>query len=372
MPNNHALLSPSSSHRWLHCTPSVMLEAGFENKTSQAAEEGTAAHALCEHKLKKILKMRSKRPVSSFDNDEMEENSDAYVEFVQEQIASCDDPLVLVEQRVDFSDYVPDGFGTADCLIVSDGVLHIIDYKNGAGVLVEIKDNPQLKCYALGGLSMFDGIYDISEVRMSIFQPRRENVGAWTMTAAELKAWGENILKPKALLAIKGEGECNPGEWCVFCRAAVKCRARAEQHLKLAQKEFRLPPVLSDDEIENILSDIPGLTKWANEIMAYATDAAVNHGKEWNGFKVVEGRSMRRYLDEEKVADTAVKNGFIDIYRKSLISLTEMEKLMGKVKFGSIMGGLICKPPGKPSLVPITDKQPAMNLTNAKSEFEEE
>ena len=277
MPNDHALLSPSSSHRWLNCTPSPSLESEFDNVSGPAAEEGTAAHALCEHKLKRILKIRSKRPVSKYDSDEMEENSDAYVEFVQEQIAACKEPIVLIEQKVDFSKYVPDGFGTADCLIISDGVVHIVDYKNGAGVLVEIQDNPQLKCYALGALSMFDMLYDIEEVKMSIFQPRRENVGTWTMAADEIRAWGENVLKQKALLAIDGKGECNPGEWCTFCRAAVKCRARAEQHMKLAQQEFKLPPILSDIEIEGILADIPNLTKWANEIMAYATEAAVNH-----------------------------------------------------------------------------------------------
>ena len=372
MPNDHALLSPSSSHRWLNCTPSPMLESEFDNVSGPAAEEGTAAHALCEHKLKRILKIRSKRPVSKYDSDEMEENSDAYVEFVQEQISACKEPIVYIEQKVDFSKYVPDGFGTADCLIVSDGVVHIVDYKNGAGVLVEIQDNPQLKCYALGALFMFDMLYDIEEVKMSIFQPRRENVGTWTMAADELRAWGENVLKQKALLAIDGKGECNPGEWCTFCRAAVKCRARAEQHMKLAQQEFKLPPILSDIEIEGILADIPNLTKWANEIMAYATEAAVNHGKVWNGFKVVEGRSVRKYVDEEKVADTALKNGYKDIYRKSLITLTEMEKMMGKTKFGTIMGCLIRKSAGKPVLVPISDKRSAINVTDAKSEFKEE
>ena len=372
MPNDHALLSPSSSHRWLYCTPSPVLEAEFSNVSGPAAEEGTAAHALCEHKLKKALKIRSRRPVSKYDSDEMEENTDAYVGFVLEQLAVCKNPAVFIEQKVDFSEYVPEGFGTADCLIVSDGILHVIDYKNGAGVLVEIKDNPQLKCYALGALAMFNMLYDITEVSMSIFQPRRENVGTWTVPVEELKEWGENILKPKAILAAKGEGKCQPGEWCTFCRAAVKCRARAEMHMKLAQKELKLPPILSDEEIEGILTDLPALTKWANEIMAYATDAAVNHGKVWNGFKVVEGRSVRKYTDEQKVADTAIKNGYKDIYHKSLITLTEMEKLMGKTKFSEIMGGLICKPPGKPALVPATDKRPAINVIDAKSEFKEE
>lgn len=227
--SKHAFLSPSSSHRWLNCTLSAVLESEFENKTSQAAEEGTAAHAMCEHKLKKALHMRSKRPISEYDSDEMQEHTDAYVDFVMEQVdiakQSCKDPLVLIEQHVDFSAYVPDGYGTADCLIVSDDKLHIIDFKYGLGVLVDAYENPQMKCYALGALAIYDSLYDIKEVSMSIFQPRRENVSTWTISVEELTQWAEEILKPKADMAINGEGAYCPGEWCAFCRAAVRCRA---------------------------------------------------------------------------------------------------------------------------------------------------
>ena len=216
--SKHALLSPSSSHRWMNCTPSAMLEAEFENKSSQAAEEGTAAHAFCEHKLKKALRMRSKRPVSDYDSDEMQEHTDAYVEFVLEQLEiakqTCKDPIILIEQKVDFSDYVPDGFGTADCLIVSDDKLHIIDFKYGLGVLVEAEENPQMKCYALGALAIYDSLYDITEVSMSIFQPRRENVSTWTVPVEDLRTWAEEELKPKAEMAIRGEGAFCAGEWC--------------------------------------------------------------------------------------------------------------------------------------------------------------
>lgn len=206
---------------------------------------------------------------------------------------------------------------------------------------------------------------------MTIFQPRRENVSTWTIPVKELKDWAENELRPKAKKAYEGEGDYLPGEWCTFCRAAVKCRARAEEKLKLAQMEFKLPPLLTDSEIEEVLSKLSDLTKWANEIIAYATDAAVNHGKEWHGFKVVEGRSVRKYKDEEAVAGVAKANGYKDIYRHSLITLTEMQKLMGKKKFEEILGGLIHKPPGKPTLVPLSDKRPAMNISNVKNEFNE-
>ena len=372
---DHAVLSASSSHRWLNCTPSARLELEFENTGSEAAREGTAAHALCEHKLKCALHMRSRRPVSDYDSDEMEECTDAYVDFVMEQYEAakqvCEDPVILIEQRLDFSCYVPDGFGTGDCLIISDDRLHIIDFKYGMGVLIEAEDNPQMKLYALGALAVYDALYDIREVSMTIFQPRRENVSTWTIPIEDLKAWAENELKPRAKMAYDGEGEYLPGEWCTFCRAAVRCRARAEEKLKLAQTEFQMPPLLTDAEIENILAVLPDLTKWANEISAYALDAALNHGKEWNGFKMVEGRSVRKYRDEAAVAEAAKEAGYKDIYRQSLIPLTEMQRLMGKDKFEEILGGLITKAPGRPTLVPKSDRRPAMNVSNAINEFYE-
>lgn len=206
---------------------------------------------------------------------------------------------------------------------------------------------------------------------MTIFQPRRENVSTWTISVDQLNDWAENELKPKAQKAYDGDGEYLPGEWCTFCRAAVKCRARAEDKLKLAESEFKMPPLLTDYEIEEVLSKLSDLTKWANEIIAYATDAAINHGKEWHGFKVVEGRSVRKYKDEDAVAETAKANGYKDIFRQSLITLTEMQKLMGKTKFQEILGGLIYKPSGKPTLVPTSDKRPTMNVSNVYNEFNE-
>lgn len=370
----HAVLSASGSHRWLNCTPSARLELEFENTTSEAAIEGTAAHALCEHKLKKILKKRSKRPVSDYNSDEMEECTDAYAKFVMEQYEeakkSCKDPVLLIEQKLDFSCYVPEGFGTGDCIIIFDDKLHIIDFKYGQGIFVEAEHNPQMMLYALGALEIYDALYDIKEVAMTIFQPRRENVSTWTIPIEELKAWAEEELKPKARMAYDGEGEYLPGEWCTFCKAAVKCRARAEEKMKLARLEFKMPPLLTDAEIEEVLNVLPDLTKWANEITAYASEAAIHHGKEWNGFKVVEGRSNRKYRDELLVAEAAREHGYTDIYRQTLIPMTEMQKLMGKSTFEEILGDLIYKPPGKPTLVPNTDKRPAMNVTNAENEFD--
>ena len=373
-PEKHAKLSASSAHRWMNCNPSANLEREFADRTSEAAAEGSAAHALCEHKLRKALKMRSTRPVSKYDTDEMEMYTDSYVEFVLEQIdvakQHCADPFVLIEQRLDFSCYVPDGFGTGDCLIVADKLLHIIDFKYGLGVLVNAEENPQMMLYALGALQLFDALYDIDTISMSIFQPRRENVSTWTITVAELEEWAEKTLRPKAELAFKGEGEFNPGPWCTFCKAAVKCRARAEEKLALARYEFAKPPLLTDEEIEDILSRLDDLTKWANEIAAYAQDAAINHGKQWTGFKLVEGRSIRKYSDESAVVAAATAAGYRDIFKKSLIPITEMEKLMGKKTFTEVLGGLVIKPQGKPTLVPASDKRPAIH-TGANHDFSE-
>ncbi len=374
-PKSHAILSASSSHRWLNCNPSARLEQEFEDQETEAAAEGTAAHALCEHKLRKALKLRSKKPVSQYDCDEMDDYTDGYVQFVMEQLAqaklTCPDPQVLIEQRLDFSCYVPDGFGTGDCLIIASPRLHVIDFKYGLGVLVDAFQNPQMMLYALGALRIFDCLYDITEVSMSIYQPRRENVSTWTISVDELMDWAENTLRPKADLAYKGEGEYSPGSWCQFCKAAVKCRARAEAKLDLARFEFAQPPLLSDAEIEEILGKLDDLTKWANEIMAYAQDAAINHGKEWAGYKLVESRTNRKYTDEDAVIRAAASAGYRDIYKKTLISITEMEKLMGKQTFKEILGGLVAKPIGKPTLVPASDKRPAITTTGAKHDFNE-
>ena len=374
-PVKHAVLSASSSHRWLNCNPSARLEEKFEDNETEAAAEGTAAHALCEHKLRKMLKLRSRKPTSKYDCDEMDEYTDGYVEFVSEQIAQakqfCKDPLVLIEQKLDFSCYVPDGFGTGDCLVVADHLLHIIDFKYGMGVLVDAVENPQMMLYALGALRLFDSLYEIDTVSMSIYQPRRDNVSTWTISVAELNEWAENTLVPKAKLAFEGKGEFSPGTWCTFCKAAVKCRARAEAKLQLAKYEFAEPPLLSDEEIEDILGRVDDLTKWANEIVAYAQDAAINHGKTWSGFKLVESRTIRKYSDEEAVAQAASDAGYHDIYKKSLIPITEMEKLMGKKTFAEVLGGLVVKPQGKPTLVPASDKRPAIVVTGAEQDFNE-
>ena len=368
-PSKHAMLSASSAHRWLNCTPSARLEQEFKDRQTEAAAEGTAAHALAEYKLRRALHQQAKRPVSRYANSEMDEYTEDYAQFVQEAIAEakryCADPVVHIEQRLDFSDYVPDGFGTGDCVIVADRRLHIIDFKYGQGVLVEAEHNPQMMLYALGALHVYDALYDVDEVSMTIYQPRRANVSTWTISVDELKAWAENELRPRARLAYAGEGEYCPGAWCMFCRAAVKCRARAEDKLRLAQYEFAQPPVLTDGEIAGILGKLDDLVRWATDIREYALNAALS-GVHFDGWKVVEGRANRRYTDEAAAAQAVIATGH-DPYEHRLLGISAMEKLLGRKKFSEVLGELVERPQGKPTLVPASDKRP--ELSDVDSEF---
>ena len=370
-------MSASSSKRWLNCTPSARLEERFPlDNGSVYAEEGTAAHALAEHKLKRMLKRRSRRPVSDYQCDEMEECTDGYVAYAMEQIElakqNCKDPVVLIEQRLDYSVYVPEGFGTGDLLIVADGTLAVIDLKYGKGVAVDAKWNPQMMLYGLGALELFDAIYDIDTVRMTIYQPRLESVSTWEISVEELMRWVEEELKPRAQLAINGEGDFRCGAWCRFCKAKNTCRARAEEYLKLAQMEFRPPSLLTDEEVAEVLKVADELAKWAADVYAFATDEAVTHGKQWSGFKLVEGRSNRKYTDEEEAAEAAKAAGYTDIYKSSLVGITEMEKLMGKKKFSEVLGKLVYKPKGKITLVMESDKREAIITATAEADFKEE
>ena len=362
----------SSAHRWLHCPPSAKLTAGVTEAPSEAALQGTAAHALAEHKLRRALKQQSKRPVSKYEDDEMNTHTDDYVAYVLEQYEQAKQTtpgaVIYIEQHLDFSNVVPGGFGTGDCLIVADGTLHVIDLKYGLGVLVEAEWNPQMMLYAIGALALFDALYDIEQVALTVFQPRRENVSTWTISVTELNKWAEQTLKPAAELAAKGEGEFYAGAWCQFCRIASTCRARAEANLELAKFEFAPPAELSADEVADVLAQIPGLTRWASDVQDYALSQALS-GERYEGFKLVAGRSIRKYTDETAVAEAAKAAGYRDIYKRSLLTITAMEKLMGKKQFSEILGDLVVKPEGKPTLVPVTDKRPELQVSTAADDF---
>lgn len=374
MPTNHALLSASSSHRWLNCPPSARLGENYEDKGSDFAAEGTDAHSLCEYKLKRALGIKAEDPTDtlSWYDEEMEDCASGYAayicELVEEAKKTCPDLAVLIEQRLDFSAYVKEGFGTGDCVLIADGILHIVDYKHGRGVLVEAEENPQMMLYALGALAIFESIYDIDTVSMTIYQPRRANISTYTVSKESLYEWAETVLVPAAELAYSGSGEFHCGEWCQFCKAKADCRERAKANLEMAKFDFADPPLLTDEEIEEVLGKVDELVSWANDIREYALQAALS-GKEWNGWKVVEGRSVRKYTNDRQVAATVIAAGF-DPYEQKLLGITEMQKTLGKARFEEILGGLITKPQGKPTLVPASDKRPAMN--NAKSDFMEE
>lgn len=373
MPKKHALLSASSSDRWIHCPPSARLSESYEDKGSDYAAEGTDAHALCEFKLKQALGMEAHDPTEdlSYYNQEMEDCATAYAAYVLEQVEAaketCPDPVVLIEQRVDFSRWVEDGFGTADTIVIADGTLQVIDFKYGLGVLVSAEKNPQLSCYSIGALELFDGIYDIDTVRMVVFQPRRDHLGVYEVSKDDLYRWADEVLKPAADLAFAGDGNFLCGEWCGFCKAKNACRARAAANLELAKYEFKLPPLLTDEDVEDILGKVDDLVAWASDIKEHALQQALS-GKEWSGWKLVEGRSNRKYVNEAAVAAAVTKAGF-DPYEQKLLGVTAMQKLMGKSRFEEVLAGLIEKPQGKPALVPESDKRPAMN--NAKSDFSE-
>lgn len=363
--SSHAFLSASSSHRWLECPPSAKLCAGHEDRASPYAKQGTDCHELCAYLVEKALGKDVKDPTENLDyyDTEMQDCAESYCSYVLEQIEEakkhCPDPQVLVEQRLDFSRWVEKGFGTGDCVIVADGILHICDYKHGLGILVSAEHNPQMMCYALGALELFDGIYDIDEIQMTIFQPRRENISTYSISKAELLRWADEVLAPTAKLAYAGKGEFKAGEHCQFCKVKATCRKRAEYNLELARYDFEMPPVLGDTEISVILGKIDSLVSWASDIKEHALQQALS-GVHYDGFKVVEGRANRKYSDEAAVAAVVVKAGY-DPYEKKVLGITAMTSLMGKKKFEEVVGSYIVKPQGKPALVPESDKRPAMN-----------
>lgn len=369
----HAILSASSAHRWLTCPPLPQLERFFENKTSEVAHEGTIAHALAEHKVRKLIGEKTRKPKSKLIDTDMEQYTDDYASYINEQLQAIKqttrDPIVLVEQRLDFSNYVPDGFGTGDCLIIADKTLHIIDLKYGHGVLVNAENNPQMMLYALGALNVFDALYDIEEVSMTIFQPRKYNVSTCVKSVKELKDWAESELKDKAELAFKGEGVVQYGPWCQFSNCNALIRARKDYHDKLTCFQLCSPHLLTDAELEEVLEHVDDLVKWATEVKEYATKVALETDKEWTNFKLVEGRSVRKFTDEEKVAEVCKANGYTDIYRNSLITLTDMQKLMGREQFNTLLGNLVYKPEGKPTLVPRSDKRKELVVHNVNKEF---
>ena len=374
----HAYLSASASHRWLACPPSAKLCANILDQASEYAQQGTDCHELCAYLVEKALGRDAIDPTENltYYDAEMQNCAEEYRNYILEQIEAtkefCKDPQVMIEQRLDFSRWVENGFGTGDCVIVADEVLQIIDYKHGLGILVSAGDdehggNSQMMCYALGALEVFGDIYDINQIKMTIFQPRRNNISTYTINKDDLLKWADEVLAPTAQLAYIGKGEFNAGDHCTFCKVKATCRKRAEYNLELAKYDFEMPATLDDTEIAAILEKVDKMISWGNDIKDYALQQAQS-GVHFEGWKIVEGRSNRKYTDENAVVDTVKDAGF-DPYEKKLLGITAMSTLLGKKKFEELLGGLIYKPPGKPTLVPESDKRPAMNT--AKDDFKE-
>lgn len=382
----HAILSASGASRWMNCTPSARIEERIKESRSIHADEGTLAHEFANFELEKYfdritekeynreIKKLRKNPLYY---DGMEDEVAKYTEYVIEvfNVANQNTPggaTIQIEEKLDFSHIVEQGFGTGDSIVIADGIMEITDLKFGIGVKVFAEENPQLKLYGLGALRIFDLAYDIHTVRLTIFQPRLDHVDSWDIPIEDLQKWAEEEVKPKSQLAYEGEGELKVGDWCKFCKAKAMCRAMADHNLALAKHEFRDPHRLSEEEFLEIYSQIDLLVDWASSIGKFMLSEAID-GKEWSGFKVVEGRSNRKWSDEDQVIEILKGLGYSDsqISKSTLKGIADIEKLVGKNDFAPKLSDKVIKPQGAPTLVPESDKRPAMGIEQAKRDFGE-
>lgn len=373
MDRKHALLSPSAAHRWLHCTAAPRLEEGMPDKGSTYADEGTLAHAYCAKKLKAMLGLPTDEEdadierLSEYHTGEMDEHTDTYVSIVSEKWAAArsktSDAQLLVEVRLDFTKWIPDAFGTADAVIIADGLMEVIDFKYGKGIKVSAEENPQMMIYALGAYEQENFEYDIKDIRCTIVQPRIENLSEYETTVTNLLEWAERELKPKAWEAFSGKGKQEAGQWCQFCKVKSRCRALAVTCVN-TQGSAPDPRLISKEEMEGvILPRLATIKTWLTGVEEYALEQAMN-GVEYVGYKVVEGRSNRKIVDAEAVKD-ALSDACYDraayLKPEELRGISDLEKLMGKKRFGELCGEYIVKPQGKPTLVPESDKRPTFN-----------
>lgn len=370
----HALLSASSSHRWLHCTGAPRLEATFEDTTSVYAKEGTLAHELCELKLKSYTTPMAKGAYTRALNklkknelwhDEMDETTEVYLDYVKSVLLSYKiSPAVIIEKRVDFSVYVPEGFGTADCLILAGDTLHVIDYKHGEGVVVDADHNPQMMLYALGAMHDYSLLYSFKTIKMAIVQPRVNNISEFEISSEELKEWGETVVKPKAQEAYAEDGHTfEAGEWCGFCRAKKQCKARCEANAALHSATQQDPRLISYEELGRYLSVGQDLESWFKDLKEYALSESLK-GENVPGWKAVEGRGSRSFVDGDVAIKTLIDAGIDEsiLYERKVLTLAQIEKTLGKTEFNTLVGEQVIKNPGKPTLVVDTDKRP--RITN--------
>lgn len=381
MPNAHALLSPSAAHRWIHCTPSVRLEEGVKDEGSDFAAEGTLAHAIASRKILETLG----RPHDEQDreieelreryySEEMEGYTDTYRSIVLEKFNEAKtrskDAQLLVEVRLDFGSFLPDAFGTADAVIIADDLMEVIDFKYGKGVKVDADHNPQMMIYALGALDEFLLDYDIKRVRMTIVQPRIDNLSECGMMVGELTAWRTVTLKPAAEKAFAGVGDQVPGEWCQFCKVRATCSALAEKARQICNEDFREARLISDEDIPGLLPLVPVLKGWLEDFASHALQRALD-GATIKGYKLVEGKSNRQITDQDALLGALLVKGYQrdDLLKKpELKAIGELEKLVGKKAFAEIGKPWLVKPQGKPTLVEESDKRPVWKPKESASE----
>jgi len=381
----HAMLSASGSSRWIACTPSPRLEeaSGIEDSSSSYAQEGTDAHELAEARLRLVLNEKDSIAISllrdllnksEYYGPEMEDEVAKYADYVlniyREAKSSDGGAEIFTEQRVDFSAYVKDGFGSLDNSIISDDILHVIDLKYGKGIEVSAVDNSQLKLYALGLFEKLNISYDIHTIRLHIVQPRLDNVSTFDLSIDDLLAWANNVVKPKALAAYKGLGKTVAGDHCRYCKVAPVCKALAAKNLEIAKMDFLEPNMLSDDELIEVYALLPSLTKWAKQVSDHVFKEALK-GTEFAGFKLVEGRSNRVVSDEASLAEMLRLEGLEDedIYNKKIKGVTDLTKKLGAKLFKEVVNPYLVKPAGAPTLVPLSDKRPALGAEQARLDF---
>ena len=390
--SGHAILSPSSAKRWINCPPSARINAEAPQAETVYTREGTLAHSVCELKArkhfltgigpKKYAAQMARFKADELWQDEMDGFTDDYLGALKDIAAEYKaPPYVALEQRVDFSEYVPDGFGTADCIMIGavDGVegdvLHVVDFKYGKGVEVEAENNPQMMLYAVGALIEYALIYDVQTVRMTIVQPRiKREPDTWESSSADLWSWANGVVYPAAQQAIAGEGDYAEGEWCRFCAIRGSCRARAAANTAIEDFGFRQPPELTDEEVARALEQGQRLKAWLSDLEEYALGACLQ-GRELPGWKAVEGRSVRAWTDQDGAFTAAKAAGVPEemLYERKPVTLAALEKIMGKKPFAEAMKDYVATPPGKPTLARADDKRRAItNRPNAEDDFKEE
>ena len=381
----HAILSASGSHRWLHCTPSALLEKDVPDSGSDYAREGSLAHAYCAKALKESLGIGTKgedveiEELQDYFTDEMPGHVETYTDIVlgkfEEAKKTTPDAVLMVEQRLDFSKYIPEGFGTGDAIIVADGTLEICDFKYGKGVEVSAIANSQMMIYALGAYERFSDEYRIERVRMTIIQPRIGNLSEYELEIDQLLYWADNVLTPTAKKAIKGEGEQVAGDWCQFCKVKCQCKAlakRCTEDFDALQESGTTAELMTNDDIARLLPKLSDIKKWAEAVGEFALDRALK-GDKFPGYKLVEGRSIRKIIDEEAAASKLTAEGFDadNLYKpRALKGITDLEGIVGKKNLATLLDGILVKPQGKPALVPESDKRPPLNSNSAENDFE--